>query len=148
MYIITQSKFFSPFWLAPVPWLILNNQRVLTTKLFASSIPLIQWYKLWYSILQPRSSHSRRPSCLLLGEVHKEMPFTQLSEDKIAKFLTNWTEEMQEYAFTFAWWMLSILLSTLWGVKICNDKYPLITIQRNRPMFLKKFYQKESLLRT
>ena len=49
MYIITQSKFFSPFWLAPIPWLILYNQRVLTTKLFASSIPLIQWYKLWYT---------------------------------------------------------------------------------------------------
>ena len=135
MYIITQSKFFSPFWLAPIPWLILNNQRVLTTKLFASSIPLIQWYKLWYSILQPCSSHSRRPSCLLLGEVHKEMPFTQLSEDKIAKFLTNGTEEMQEYAFTYC-------LMDVIDLVIYKDKYPLITIQRNRPMFLKKFYQK------
>ena len=144
MYIITQSKFFSPFWLAPIPWLILNNQRVLTKKLFASSIPLIQWYKLWYSILQPRSSHSRRPSCLLLGEVHKEMPFTQLSEDKIAKFLTNGTEEMQEYAFTYC---LMVLMDVI-DLVIYKDKYPLITIQRNRPMFLKKFYQKESLLRT
>ena len=144
MYIITQSKFFSPFWLAPIPWLILNNQRVLTKKLFASSIPLIQWYKLWYSILQPRPSHSRRPSCLLLGEVHKEMPFTQLSEDKIAKFLTNGTEEMQEYAFTYC---LMVLMDVI-DLVIYKDKYPLITIQRNRPMFLKKFYQKESLLRT
>ena len=144
MYIITQSKFFSPFWLAPIPWLILNNQRVLTKKLFASSIPLIQWYKLWYSILQPRSSHSRWPSCLLLGEVHKEMPFTQLSEDKIAKFLTNGTEEMQEYAFTYC---LMVLMDVI-DLVIYKDKYPLITIQRNRPMFLKKFYQKESLLRT
>ena len=147
MYIITQSKFFSPFWLAPIPWLILNNQRVLTTKLFASSIPLIQWYKLWYSILQPRSSHSRRPSCLLLGEVHKEMPFTQLSEDKIAKFLTNGTEEMQEYAFTYC--LMDVIDLVIYSLRsICKDKYLLITIQRNRPMFLKKFYQKESLLRT
>ena len=95
-------------------------------------------------ILQPRSSHSRRPSCLLLGEVHKEMPFTQLSEDKIAKFLTNGTEEMQEYAFTYC---LMVLMDVI-DLVIYKDKYPLITIQRNRSMFLKKFYQKESLLRT
>ena len=67
----------------------------------------------------------------------------QLSEDKIAKFLTKGTEgeEMQEYAFTYC-------LMDVIDLVIYKDKYPLITIQRNRPMFLKKFYPKESLLRT
>ena len=44
-------------------------------------------------ILQPRSRRSRRPSCVFLREVNKEVAFTQLSEDKIAEFLTNGTEE-------------------------------------------------------
>ena len=51
---------------------------------------------------------------------------------------------MQEYAFTYC---LMVLMDVI-DLVIYKDKYPLITIQRNRPMFLKKFYQKESLLRT
>ena len=55
-----------------------------------------------------------------------------LYEGEIAEFLTNWTEEMQEYAKYIA----RLILPTFWGVSLRENVclYPEI-LPRNRPKF-------------
>ena len=63
------------------------------------------------------SRHSSPAQCLFLSELKKKMAFTE--KEEIDKFLSNWTEEMQEHAKYIA----RRVLSTFWGIfarkKIC-----------------------------
>ena len=95
-------------------------------------MPSIRWSKLWYyyTIYQIRFQ-ARQPGCLFLSELKKKMAFMVIRR-RNSWILTNWTEEMQEYAKYIA----RLILPTFWGVSLRENVclYPEL-LPRNRRKF-------------
>ena len=121
-------KIFCHLWLAPISLQILLNQLVLPYLEDGSKRLSIWWFIMIYVHVPSINLISRRGR-LAIPEWTKKEEHLRLSKD--VQCLTNWIEEMQEYAKH-----IMLPVCTFWRVSARNNIYLYPeTMMRNRPKF-------------